>query len=103
MFKNIKLHFRKALLKTLRLFKFYRIYSLVPQEEIKYSQLNSAIDFLYFNESQQSEKTIPLTVDGTIHPNFISQLNEIQPKTFVIKTKGWRIWGNQGAVITDTG
>jgi capsular polysaccharide biosynthesis protein len=103
MLKNIKIHFRKTLLKTLRLFKFYRVYSLVPEGEIKYSQLNSAIDFLYLNEPQQLERILPLTVDGSIHPNFINQLNEIQPKTFVIKSKNWHVWGNQGAVITDAG
>ncbi len=95
--------FRKLTLSVLKLFKPYRSYALLPEREVNYNQLDSTTTVLYSCDHQPVNRTAPLTADVAIHPKFKDLLKELPSKTFVIKAKGWKVWGSQGAVITGKG
>jgi capsular polysaccharide biosynthesis protein len=102
MFGSLKAFWKKHCLTVLRAFESYRSYSFIPKGEIGFSEL-SDIHVLSLNEYQPIQRTTPQTTDNSLYWKFKNLLNDTPQKIFVIETKGWRVWGNQGAVITDTG
>ncbi|HEY4197929.1 MAG TPA: glycosyltransferase family 61 protein [Mucilaginibacter sp.] len=86
----------------LRPLKLYRSYSYIPKSNICFSEL-TGIRVLSHNEFQPVHRTAPQTVGNNLYWKFKRLLNDTPQETFVVEAKGWRVWGNQGAVITDNG
>ncbi len=93
---------RKSCLPILRVLKVYRSYSSIPKGEIDFSQL-SHINILNLKEYKPIKRIAPLTTAYNLYWKFEKLLNDTPQRTFVIEAHNWRVWGNQGAVITDTG
>jgi capsular polysaccharide biosynthesis protein len=79
----------------------YYIWSQVPKKEILYNELKTEVNMLYSAISPEVKRSKPITWDGIVNEKF-NRLSMSSPySTFVIKAKNWRVWGNQGAVITN--
>jgi capsular polysaccharide biosynthesis protein len=102
MFETLKVFVRKNLLTVLRVFKFYRSYSLIPKGKIGFSQLTD-VNILNIKEYKPIKRIAPLTTGYKRYWKFEKLLADTPQKTFVIAANNWRVWGNQGAVITDAG
>ena len=100
MLEIIKNFLKTQCLNVLRVFKFYRSYSLIPRGEIDFSGLTD-IKVLNASEYQAVKRVSPQTIDAKIYSKFENLLNDVPQKTFVIEAKNWHVWGNQGAVITN--
>jgi capsular polysaccharide biosynthesis protein len=94
--------FRKGILDVLRRLKIYRAFFGIPKGEIGFAQL-SAIKILKSDEYQHIKRQAPQTVGEGIYWKFEKALNDTSQQTFVIEARNWRVWGNQGAVITNKG
>jgi len=84
----------------LRPFKLYRSFALVPAGEIGLKQLGTGAEILFYKEFEPIKRTLPETPDTGYLKNFEPLLEDTPSPVFVIKAEGWRVWGNQGAVIT---
>src|SRR5665213_1760357 len=102
MFEVLKVFLKKQCLNILRGFKSYRSSSFIPKGEICFSELPD-INVLSLNEYQPIQRDAPQTPDNSIYWKFKNLIKDTPQKTFVIEAKEWRVWGNQGAVITGTG
>ncbi|MDB5147526.1 MAG: Capsular polysaccharide biosynthesis protein [Mucilaginibacter sp.] len=100
--ETLKFFLKKQILNVLRVFKFYRSYSFIPRGEIDFPRL-TAVKVLNVNEYEAVKRAVPKTTDAKMDRKFEDRLDDVPQKTFVLEAKDWRVWGNQGAVITDTG
>ncbi|HEY4196725.1 MAG TPA: hypothetical protein VGM63_14375, partial [Mucilaginibacter sp.] len=99
---KFKSFIKRQLLGVLKFFKFYRTYSLAPRGTIYFNQLGDK-KILKLNEHKPIKRIAPLTTDHSVELKFKKQLADIPQPTFVLEAVGWRVWGNQGAVITNEG
>jgi hypothetical protein len=98
----LKSFLRKISLQSLRWIKPYQVHFRLPKGEINFNQLISIVYVLYLKEYKLLKRQPPLTTLA-LPVKFKNQLEEHPPRTFVIETSGWTVWGNQGAVITNEG
>ncbi|HEY4194329.1 MAG TPA: glycosyltransferase family 61 protein [Mucilaginibacter sp.] len=73
----------------------------MPLGEFSFDKLAPNYAVLYQHDENPVRRKPPITT-GDIHEKFKKALYTPLQKAFVIEAKGWRVWGNQGAVITDT-
>ena len=72
---------------------------LLPAGEIYFKDIDKAFT-VYEAEDQPVKRRLPVTV-GTVNKQFIASQTTGAWKLFVLKANQWKVWGNQGAVITD--
>jgi capsular polysaccharide biosynthesis protein len=102
MLSGLKEFARKCVLAILRPIKGYRTYAGIPKGEVYLSELTD-LKLLASKHYQPIRRPAPLTTDKKIYWKFEQLLEDTPQQTFVIEANNWRIWGNQGAVITDKG
>ena len=98
---SFKAAVKQLLLRTLRASRLYRSYANLPEKEIHLDQLTTNVEIVCAGEPKKVKRKIPLTINNSIEPEFGDLINNETQKTFVIKARDWRVWGNRGAVLTD--
>ncbi len=99
--KSIKSFLKEQFIRFFKKSGYYYRWSQVPERAISYDELPSDIDTLYSSISPEIKRTNPLTWNGLVDHKFNKALVEAPFHNFVITSKNWRVWGNQGAVITN--
>ncbi len=98
MFPELKQSLKSALLNLLQRVNAYRAFSLVPIGEISINEMINAGGLIVLHQNEPEKEIVPITLSDQIHPKFNFS---ITPHTnFVLKANNWRVWGNQGAVVT---
>ncbi|WP_259065421.1 glycosyltransferase family 61 protein [Mucilaginibacter sp. X4EP1] len=98
--ENFKFYIKRKLISILRLSKNYKKRSYLPGGVINFEQLAAQYSVLFLNEHEAVNRKPPVTI-GKIHSQFVKMMHTQPQKTFAIAAKNWRVWGNQGAVVTD--
>jgi capsular polysaccharide biosynthesis protein len=98
MLSQFKESFKSALLKVLKKIKVYHKYSLVPSGEIDFHSIQNDGELIFSHEIKEEKNILPITLDAKVHPKF--DFSETPYTNFLLKAKNWKVWGNQGAVIT---
>lgn len=99
--KSLKQYLKDRFISILKTLGYYYKWSQVPKGVVVYNELRDQVITRYSSISQQYVRAIPTTWDGLIDDNFNQALNAAPYHNFVIHAKNWRVWGNQGAVITN--
>lgn len=99
--KNIKSFIKQQFIRFLKKTGYYYNWSQVPERAVTYDELQSDVDTLYTSFSREVTQAKPITWNGTIDYKFDRGLLIAPFHNFVIQAKNWRVWGNQGAVITN--
>jgi capsular polysaccharide biosynthesis protein len=102
MLSRLKEFVRKCVLAILRPITAYRNYTGIPRGEVYLSELKH-VKLLASKKYPAIKRSRPLSVDEKIYWKFEQLLEDTPQETFVIEANNWRVWGNQGAVITDKG
>lgn len=97
-----KTFLKKTCLSLLRRFIWYRKLSHIPLGELKGIEMSGGQLFCK-KEYQSIRRPMPGTIDPEVYWKFKALLIDKPSVTFIIRANNWRIWGNQGAVITDQG
>ena len=92
--------FRQGVIATLKRFDIYRKAYCLPAGVVSFYELDKKLIVYEFDEPPVTRK-LPVTI-GEVHHNFKNKLKSSLSKTFVVKGQNWKVWGNQGAVLTDT-
>lgn len=72
----------------------------LPDGEIGFTKAAEIGKVLYCNNISLVKRKPPTTL-SPITKKFLQMLQTPEQKEFVISGKGWKVWGNQGAVITN--
>ncbi len=94
----LKLFLKRRLIDILKLSGRYKKANYLPEGKISLKDVNKDL-IVYTSDSKISLRKLPVTI-GAVPKNFISKLKPAPWKTFVIKAQNWKVWGNQGAVLT---
>ncbi|MDB5086963.1 MAG: Capsular polysaccharide biosynthesis protein [Mucilaginibacter sp.] len=97
---QIKQLLKAVALRALRSIKGYREISHIPAGTLCLEQLKG-VKVSNFSRYPPVKRSAPGTIDKDIYWKFKNKLEETPQQTFVAEATGWRVWGNQGAVITD--
>ncbi|GAB2983595.1 glycosyltransferase family 61 protein [Mucilaginibacter puniceus] len=98
---SIKSFFKELFIRFFKKSGYYYTWSQVPERAVNYGELPSGIDTLYSSYSAEIKRAKPVTWNGLIDHKFNKALLAAPFHNFVIQAKNWRVWGNQGAVITN--
>jgi capsular polysaccharide biosynthesis protein len=98
----LKEFIRDVSLELLRKAKPYRSWAYIPSGTIQLSTLRNYTSG-YIRRHNPIRRKRPLTPGAGTYWKFERLLNETPEPVFVIAAEGWRVWGNQGAVITNEG
>lgn len=98
--EKFKFYIKRKLIDLLKLSKNYRKQSYLPAGAIGFVQLSAQYPVLFLSEHKAVDRKSPVTI-GKMHTQFAKMMHTPPEKTFVTTGKSWRVWGNQGAVITD--
>jgi capsular polysaccharide biosynthesis protein len=98
---KLKALLKKYPLAALRKVKVWRQWSLVPRGAVRLSGLLPGI-IKGLKVYPAIKRVPPLTIDANLYWKFEQLLRDMPQPTFVVEGRGWRVWGNQGAVITDS-
>jgi len=99
MLSGLKKSGKKYLLNVLRKSKAWRNRSFVPKGKVNLGELPPAV-IKKLTLHAVLVRTPPLTIDKKIYWKFEKLLRDTPAPTFVVEGSRWRVWGNQGAVIT---
>lgn len=99
--KSLKSFLKEQFIRFFKKSGYYYTWSQVPERAITYNELQSDINTLYTSFSPEIKRTKPITWNGVIDHKFNNGLSTAPFHKFVIQAKSWRVWGNQGAVITN--
>ncbi|WP_374951528.1 DUF563 domain-containing protein [Mucilaginibacter sp.] len=102
MLKILSTNFRDLILAILRKSATYRKFFFVPRAAISLPKATGIKAIYTFNESGIS-RVPPLTNDPAPYWKFKMLLHAPALNTFVLDADKYRVWGNQGAVITASG
>ncbi len=91
---------KRILIAFLKLSPGYRRSANLPAGQISFEKLSANHRVLYQHDIVWADRTLPVTI-GKSHKKFTAARFTPLYKTFVITAKNWRVWGNQGAVITN--
>jgi capsular polysaccharide biosynthesis protein len=93
---------KDAVLAVLRSSAFYRKRFFIPEAVVTLAGLPN-VTISYLDNAPLENRRIPLTTDDDIYWKYKQSLVSLPQQVFVLDVRGWRVWGNQGAVVTDDG
>jgi len=99
MLSGLKKAGKKYFLNFLRKSKTWRNRSFIPKGKTNLGELPPAVVKKLIIHKELI-RTAPLTIDKKIYWKFEKLLRDTPAPSFVVEGSDWRVWGNQGAVIT---
>ncbi|MDB5147531.1 MAG: capsular polysaccharide biosynthesis protein-like protein, partial [Mucilaginibacter sp.] len=98
--KNI---IKTPLLNFVRKANIYSSYFLIPRGNVSVDDLSSKSKVTPLSKPRKMINALPITIDKDIYWHFTKYIDVYEQRSFVIEADNWRVWGNQGAVITNDG
>lgn len=93
---------RKYILALLRKSSLYRKWHMIPRGQVTLNEMPPGT-VKSVQRGPVVRREPPLSIDAKLYWKFAVLLQENPEPTFVAEGYKWRVWGNQGAVITDKG
>ena len=105
--KILKSLFRNLFLNTIKKFRIWKKLFYLPLGVTRIELLMGKSTMIkYYSSEDKLEKVnrkIPIHLENKLHWKFELFKNLFSEKNFVIESKNWTVWGNQGCVITNEG